>query len=278
MILSKKFLAALSILAVPVLTGANSDGCGGDVVVGSDTCVRTGCSGQICAAEDQASTCEWSEEYACYQQFGVCGRDDNNECGWEPTQELQDCLDGVQNPPPCVVTGCSGQLCEEEDTASTCEWTDAYACYQTIGVCERDAQGQCGWQQSPELLACLGQDSCTTPNDCVFPEICQVCGNGECAVGSCVNGACELTCPDTTTCTAPTDCVFDASCHDCGDGTCATGDCVNGQCALVCPDQPSSDCTSVDECVFPEICQDCGNGVCAGGACIDGRCELVCPQ
>ncbi|KYF71564.1 hypothetical protein BE15_35570 [Sorangium cellulosum] len=55
----------------------------------------------------------------------------------------------------CLVTGCSRQLCAEKPTTTTCEWREAYACYASYGVCERDAAGQCGWRPTPELAACL---------------------------------------------------------------------------------------------------------------------------
>lgn len=61
----------------------------------------------------------------------------------------------------CVVGGCSGQLCAEaaaDDMMSTCEWTEAYGCYQKLGVCER-AGGTCGWRQTPELAECLKKAS-----------------------------------------------------------------------------------------------------------------------
>lgn len=55
----------------------------------------------------------------------------------------------------CFVGGCSGQLCTEEQGAvSTCEWREAYACYQNA-KCERQTNGQCGWTSTPELNMCL---------------------------------------------------------------------------------------------------------------------------
>ncbi len=56
----------------------------------------------------------------------------------------------------CVVGGCSSQLCLEEgnDMATTCEWTAKYSCYQQA-TCERQATGQCGWTETPELLQCI---------------------------------------------------------------------------------------------------------------------------
>lgn len=56
----------------------------------------------------------------------------------------------------CYVGGCSGQICSEDPNAvSTCEFREEYACYKS-GVCERQADGKCGWTNTPTLQACLG--------------------------------------------------------------------------------------------------------------------------
>ena len=57
------------------------------------TCRPTGCSGEICADKDTPvfSICLWREEYACYRT-AVCERQDNGECGWTKTLELESCL------------------------------------------------------------------------------------------------------------------------------------------------------------------------------------------
>ncbi len=58
----------------------------------------------------------------------------------------------------CVVTGCSSHICSDEMMMSTCEWTEAYACYQSA-QCARQADGDCGWTQTPELESCLAVSS-----------------------------------------------------------------------------------------------------------------------
>lgn len=55
----------------------------------------------------------------------------------------------------CIRTGCSGQLCADRPRMTTCEWQPAYACYQSHGICERDARGICGFRPTPQLLECL---------------------------------------------------------------------------------------------------------------------------
>lgn len=58
----------------------------------------------------------------------------------------------------CVRTGCSGQLCADTDIITTCEYRAEYACYGSA-TCERQANGACGWTQTPELEACLASAS-----------------------------------------------------------------------------------------------------------------------
>ena len=54
----------------------------------------------------------------------------------------------------CKVTGCSSQICAEEETTTTCEMKPEYACYKNA-KCERQEDGKCGWTPSDKLLACI---------------------------------------------------------------------------------------------------------------------------
>lgn len=58
----------------------------------------------------------------------------------------------------CIVSGCSGQLCLDKDTAqdvfTTCEWKEKYGCYREARCIEQE-DGTCGWTKTPELLECL---------------------------------------------------------------------------------------------------------------------------
>jgi eight-cysteine-cluster-containing protein len=55
-------------------------------------CLRTGCSGQICASERVVTTCEWRDEYACYREsFAHCACI-NGSCGWAPNPDLLQCV------------------------------------------------------------------------------------------------------------------------------------------------------------------------------------------
>jgi hypothetical protein len=54
----------------------------------------------------------------------------------------------------CIKTGCSSQICADQEVISTCEWRPEYECYRRAR-CERQANGECGFTQTPELTACL---------------------------------------------------------------------------------------------------------------------------
>ena len=57
-----------------------------------DTCMISGCSGQICAAEPMATTCEWLPWYECLalSSCGTYGPDGG--CGWELNDAFLDCM------------------------------------------------------------------------------------------------------------------------------------------------------------------------------------------
>lgn len=54
----------------------------------------------------------------------------------------------------CKVTGCSGQVCSDEDVITDCAWREEYACYKDA-TCERQSNGECGWTETESLKACL---------------------------------------------------------------------------------------------------------------------------
>lgn len=169
----KHQVATMAALAFGTLMmGTSSVACGGVNVDGGGNndaeCVVGGCSGQLCVeagGNDGVSTCEWREEYACYQQHGVCERGADNQCGWRATQALQDCVTAANNPmmtrtpasgacirnstdacsadADCATGGCGGELCEGKGNggATTCE------CTAPQGVSCGCVNGTCSWWQ-----------------------------------------------------------------------------------------------------------------------------------
>lgn len=63
--------------------------------VASGGCVVGGCSAQLCGEasdmEGMVTTCEYRDEYACYQT-ARCERQASGQCGWTETSELNQCL------------------------------------------------------------------------------------------------------------------------------------------------------------------------------------------
>lgn len=59
--------------------------------VSQKPCMKTGCSGQVCADKEMITTCEFRPEYECYKR-AICERQRNGECGFTPTAELAECL------------------------------------------------------------------------------------------------------------------------------------------------------------------------------------------
>jgi eight-cysteine-cluster-containing protein len=65
-----------------------------------EDCIRGGCSGTICQSKDAErifTTCEYREEYACYQYSG-CGCS-NGRCGWQPTSKFTECFEEAKKNP-----------------------------------------------------------------------------------------------------------------------------------------------------------------------------------
>lgn len=64
----------------------------------SPDCKIGGCSNQLCLnldAQDQVTTCEYADYYACYQT-AACEKQQNGKCGWTQTEKLEGC---IANPP-----------------------------------------------------------------------------------------------------------------------------------------------------------------------------------
>lgn len=57
---------------------------------------------------------------------------------------------------PCMITGCSSQVCSDQEVMTTCEYRTEYACYKKAR-CERQSNGECGWTQTAELKSCLNR-------------------------------------------------------------------------------------------------------------------------
>lgn len=73
-------------------------------------------------------------------------QDDNDTPSQPPVQD--------DSKPACRPTGCSSEICADEEIASACIFKPEFACYKAA-TCERQPSGNCGWTQTPELQQCI---------------------------------------------------------------------------------------------------------------------------
>jgi hypothetical protein len=120
------------------------------------TCIENGMVADVGGKCHQ--NCGGFAGFMCSDANDECVDNPNDDC--DPMNGGADC-GGICQPKAgagaCVKTGCSGQICADQDMFSTCEWREEYACYQTA-TCERQASGQCGWTQTPALTTCLANN------------------------------------------------------------------------------------------------------------------------
>lgn len=69
-------------------------------------------------------------------------RSDRRNAGGNPGQK------------PCMKTGCSSQVCSDQEVITTCEYKAEYDCYRRA-ACERQRNGECGFTMTRELTECL---------------------------------------------------------------------------------------------------------------------------
>ncbi len=62
----------------------------------------------------------------------------------------------TSSPKTCKITGCSSQVCADEDVVTDCMYREEYVCYQKA-KCEVQNDGKCGWTLTSEIQACLTQ-------------------------------------------------------------------------------------------------------------------------
>ncbi|MBI4894138.1 MAG: hypothetical protein HY833_00135 [Candidatus Aenigmarchaeota archaeon] len=126
-------------VAVPSAQSPGADSCLSDSDCPAIYCIRAPCPQSVC---------------------------ENNRCVMteapEETPVPTEPIETVRESGGCKIGGCSGQLCSDASEGpmfTTCEWSEAYGCYQELGVCERQEGGKCGWTQTDVLKQCLLEKS-----------------------------------------------------------------------------------------------------------------------
>ena len=116
-----------------------------------------------CEIDEQGNEICWCEE-----GFGICVPSDfpppgGGDCAAILCPEGTACVDGQcigepepprPGPNPCIVSGCSGEICAEEPMDSLCVWRPEFECLP-LSACELQGNGACGWTPNDEYAACL---------------------------------------------------------------------------------------------------------------------------
>ena len=275
-----------------------------------DGCVIGGCSGQLCieAGDEGISTCEWREEYACYQD-AICERQGNGKCGWRKTEELVECLLEPGGTSACeeyekklfAVIEENLECRKDEDCVlfeQSCPFMTCGEAVNRSAVSDLEEIAQsfieCT-ENSHQPMACAG---------CMAMRA--ICDRGVCRAKedfiACTEDA--KICPDGSAVgrDPALNCKF-APCP--GDGDCEPYVCEDGSTHPRCTEDghpiayfahpchldPAERCNTYTYDGEPEeYCATCGNGVCetketctssncsANGACTDDCGPLYCPQ
>ncbi|MCG5051737.1 MAG: hypothetical protein KA712_02145 [Myxococcales bacterium] len=138
----------------PASDGCNTCSCGADGLVACTLIACLGGGGGAGGKSGPSGCTSGGKVHAVGESFP--SPDGCNTCSCQADGSVA-CTEKACLPPgTCVRGGCSGQLCVETTapSSSTCEYRPEYACYQ-MAVCERQADGQCGFTSSAALTQCL---------------------------------------------------------------------------------------------------------------------------
>lgn len=59
---------------------------------------------------------------------------------------------GCESDSDCKVSGCSGEICSEQELVSICLYKPEFGCYKLTSC--KCINGRCGWEQTEEFLDC----------------------------------------------------------------------------------------------------------------------------
>ena len=62
--------------------------------------------------------------------------------------------DSSPSPGRCKLSGCSHEICADENVITPCIWRPENECYKTA-LCEVQSDGKCGWTKTGALESCL---------------------------------------------------------------------------------------------------------------------------
>lgn len=72
--------------------------------------------------------------------------------------------DPIHSARRCRVTGCSREICTNQDEITPCIWKPEYSCYKDA-LCRLQPDGKCGWTMTSKLKACLSRVAASPPGN-----------------------------------------------------------------------------------------------------------------
>lgn len=217
------------------------------------TCVITGCAGDLCESVAEATSCAWRPEYGCFAG-AVCARRAGG-CDWVSTAALDACLEHARLRPCGGILGTpcpSGQICAD-DPRDACEPAAGGA--DCGGLCVEPGP-VCGNTGGGTSIACpeTRQRCVDDPRD--------ACGTGSPCPRVCVR--LPEPCGPAAPCPAGQFCTFDTA-NPCGAAN-REGTCVDKPSACRDRTQPVCGC---DNQTYPSACKaaQAGVAVSAPGVC-----------
>lgn len=152
----------------PSSTGSPVLTCASVLCAPGTYCIDSG-KGAQCISRDpcQGFVCPKGEHCSAPADAPLCVPDEEDPCASVTCQQGEQCVVQqvvcIQAPcpgiPSCVATdcrrtGCSSQICSDQDVGSTCEYRPEYACFEKA-KCERQPTGECGFTPNDALKICL---------------------------------------------------------------------------------------------------------------------------
>ncbi len=89
----------------------------------------------------------------------------NHGCDFVHNRKYKECQKILNDSTKCIKTGCSGEICSDQEVITTCIYKPEYDCYKSAS-CETQSNGKCDWTMDDRLKNCLNSDPICKKTGC----------------------------------------------------------------------------------------------------------------